>query len=104
MRYTIEQQNQAISVYMGGPEYLKEKHFKHLMDTEFELISLNDLKFHESWDWLIPVWSKVRYEMTPGMVFCAIQFTDDADVKGMHELIGNVCLSWCKENKIDLGF
>lgn len=43
----------AIAAYMGGPKYLKEKHFSHLMDVEFELIGLDDLKFHESWDWLI---------------------------------------------------
>lgn len=100
---TIEQKNNAIAAFMGGPAYLKEKHFSHLTDLDFDrLIKLEDLKFHQSWDWLIPVWSKVRYEMTPTMVFAAIQYTDTADIEKLHNLISNVCINWCTKQNINL--
>lgn len=99
---TTEQRNNAIAAFMGGPEYLRRQHFSDLMDVEFELIGLEDLKFHTSWDWMIPVWSKVRFEMTPTMVFAAIQFTDTADLNGMHQLVSNVCINWCNAKGINL--
>jgi hypothetical protein len=100
---TIEQRNNAIAAFMGGPAYLKEKHFSHLTDSDFErLVKLEDLKFDTSWDWMIPVWSKLRFEMTPTMVFAAIQFTDTADLSGMHQLVSNVCINWCTKQGINL--
>lgn len=98
----IEQRNNAILAFMGGPAYLKEKHFSDLMDVEFELIGLEDLKFHQSWDWMIPVWTKVRFEMTPTMVLAAIHYTDTADLDGMHQLVSNVCITWCIKQGINL--
>jgi hypothetical protein len=98
---TTEQRNNAIVAFMGGPEALR-KALGHHDDAEFDFTELKDLRFHLSWDWMIPVWSKVRYEMTPNMVFAAIQFTDTADLEGMHLLVSNVCINWCKKNGIEL--
>lgn len=99
---TTEQRNNAITAFMGGPGYLREKHFKDLMDAEFELIGLEDLRFHESWDWLIPVWSKVRFELSPVMVISAITFIDENRITDLHQLISQVCINWCNEKGIKL--
>ena len=99
---TREQRNNAITAYMGGPKYLREKHFKDLTDTEFELIGLEDLRFHVSWDWMIPVWSKIRHEMTPSMVIAAINNIDTDNLTEMHLLVSNVAINWCKTKDIKL--
>lgn len=99
---TIEQRNNSITAFMGGPKYLREKHFMHLMDVEFELIGLEDLKFHKSWDWTIPVWRKVRHLLSPTMVIAAISCIDDDNLKDLHEIVSNVTIQWCKDNKIEL--
>jgi hypothetical protein len=99
---TIEQRNNAIAAYMGGPDYLKEKHFDHLMDVEFELIGPEDLQFHSSWDWMIPVWKKIRFEMTPVMVIHAISCIDDDAIDPLHELVSQVAIDWCKKHDINL--
>lgn len=99
---TTEQRNNAITAYMGGPKYLREKHFSDLMDVEFELIGLEDLRFHLSWDWLIPVWSKIRFEMSPVMVISAINHIDEANIEKLFELISNVAIGWCKTKNLNL--
>lgn len=99
---TTEQRNNAITAYMGGPQYLREKHFKDLMDVEFELIGIEDLRFHESWDWLIPVWSKVRFQLSPAMVISAITYIDENRIADLHQLISQVCITWCNEKGIKL--
>jgi hypothetical protein len=98
----VTQLNNAITAYMGGPKYIKDKHFSHLMDVEFELIGLEDLRYHLSWDWMIPVWSKIRNELTPGMVIHAISCIDTDNLPELHTLIGNVAAQWCKNKNINL--
>jgi hypothetical protein len=99
---TIEQKNNAITAYMGGPKHIRDNYFKELMDVEFELIGVADLHFHESWDWMIPVWVKVRHDLTPTMVIHAINCIDIGNLPELHELIGNICVQWCKSNNIKL--
>lgn len=99
---TIEQRNNAITAYMGGPKHLRENYFKEMMDVEFELIGLADLHFHESWDWMIPVWVKIRHDLTPTMVIHAINCIDTGDLEHLHLLISQLCINWCKENKIKI--
>lgn len=94
--------NNAICAYMGGPQYIRKHHFKEMMDVEFELIGVADLHFHESWDWMIPAWSKIRHELTPGMVIHAINCIDTANLPELHTLIGNVAAQWCKNKNINL--
>lgn len=102
MIYSTDVRNNAITAFMGGPKYLKEKHFKDLMDVEFSLIGLEDLRFHKSWDWLIPVWGKIRFEMTPIMVISAITHIDNVDLEELHDLISVVAINWCKTQNIEL--
>mgnify|MGYP000867367238 CR=1 FL=1 len=99
---TTEQRNNAIAAFMGGPEYLRRQHFSNLTDEQFTFVGPEDLRFHASWDWMIPVWTKVRYEMTPTMVIAAIQYTDTADLIAMHQLVSNVCINWCNAKGINL--
>jgi hypothetical protein len=98
----LDKRNNAITAFMGGPKYLKEKHFSDLMDEEFELIGLEDLRFHKSWDWLIPVWSKVRFKLSPMAVIGAITYIDENKIEDLYELLSNTCINWCKENNIKL--
>lgn len=99
---TTEQRNNAITAFMGGPKYLRETHFNGLTDVEFELIGLEDLRFHQSWDWLIPVWSKVRFKLSPAMVISAITYIDENRITDLHQLISQLCIGWCHEQGIKL--
>ena len=71
---TIEERNNYICTYMGGEEYILNKHFSK---KKSKSLTLNDLKFHESWDWMIPVWKKIRFDLSPTMVIFAINCIDD---------------------------
>lgn len=50
---TIEQMNEAIAKFIGDH---REKQWEAGMP----------LKYHTSWDWLMPVWTKFRQLMKPG--------------------------------------
>ena len=97
----INKRNQAISVYMGGPVTLREALGRY-SDAEFDFEKLTDLKFHISWDWLIPVWKKVRHELTPTMIITAISCIDENEIDKLYILLSQVCINWCKSNNIKL--
>lgn len=99
MTYTIEQKNNAINAYMGGANYVIEKHYPSKKVKELEL---NDLLYDKSWDWIIPVWKKVRFDMSPMMVIHAITCIDDDVILELHQIISQVCIDWCKNNNIKL--
>lgn len=94
--------NNAIVAFMGGYVYVKNKHFPKLSSQEFDEVSIDDLRFHESWDWLIPVWSKARFKLPPMAVINAITSIDEDKIHEVHLIISNACLQWCKENNIEL--
>lgn len=56
----INEGNLIIAKFMGDKEYVHKAHFKHWMREEAELIGIEDLQFHSSWDWLMPVVEKIR--------------------------------------------
>lgn len=60
--------NLLISEFMGGKEYVHKAHFPDWMREEAELIGIEDLRFHESWDWLMPVVLRIgwQYEISRG--------------------------------------
>lgn len=95
---TIEIKNNCILAYMGGPDYLRKFFTETIVDMD--MIKPSDLKFHESWDWMIPVWSKLRHELTPTMILHAINCIDSNSLEPLHEMISNVCMQWCKEHGI----
>jgi len=84
----IDKANNYICSYMGGADYVIDKHYpKRKADS----IGLKDLKFNSSWDWLIPVWKKIRFELSPTMVIFAINCIDDDNKEELHVLISNIC-------------
>jgi hypothetical protein len=88
----------AISAYMGGPQYLYEKHFSDMEQAAFEkMISLDDLKFNESWDWLIPVWSKLRFDLSPMAVISCIDYIDQDKINDLFMLLSDNAIAWCKQ-------
>jgi hypothetical protein len=99
MTYSTEQKNNAVLAYMGGLNYLKDKPYV-IKNTED--ITLSDLKFHKSWNWLIPVWSKIRFKMTPVMVIHAVSCIDDASIDPLFDLISQIAIDWCKSNNYKL--
>jgi hypothetical protein len=96
----IEQRNNAITAYMGGVDYVKRKH--KIPKKKDQELKLEDLKYHTSWDWMIPVWSKLRQELSPGMVIFAINCIDADRLVDLHELLGNVAIQWCKKNDYNI--
>jgi hypothetical protein len=93
----------AVCAYMGGPQYLYEKYFSDMEQAAFEkVIGLDDLKFHESWDWLIPVWSKLRYELNPMAVISAIGYIDEDRINDLFMLLSDNAIAWCKGKGIEL--
>jgi hypothetical protein len=101
MTYTTDQRNNAIAARMGGPIALREA-LGHHDDAEFDFETLEDLRFEGSWDWLIPVWKKVRFDLSPVQVIAAIGYIDDDNIKELYQLLSQVCISWCNTNNLKL--
>ena len=99
MEYTLAQRNNAITAYMGGPSSLKALFFTGMMEDEFHLVGPEDLRFHLSWDWIMPVWKKLRRDLidspTQGnSIFGLVKAMDEADLKIFHNLVANLCVAW----------
>lgn len=102
MNEELIKRNNALVAFMGGPKYIKKKHFADLTEEEFQLISVEDLPFNRSWDWIIPVWSKLRFKLSPSMVIVAITAIDEERIQDLFDLLSGFCVNWCKENNIKL--
>lgn len=107
MEYSIAQKNNAITAFMGGPATLKPLFFTGLMDEEFHLMGPEDLKFHTSWDWLMPVWKKLRKELLAtqdngSMLFALSKALDEVEIDSFHRIVSNYCIDWCKRKNIKL--
>jgi hypothetical protein len=107
MELSLPQQNNAITAFMGGPVSLKALFFTGMMEDEFHLIGPEDLRFHESWDWLMPVWKKLRKELLStqdngSMLFALSKALDDVDIKAFHRLVAVYCVGWCNRKQIKL--
>jgi hypothetical protein len=79
---TKEIRNNAIAVYMS--------------DTR------KNLKYDKSWDWLIPVWSKIRLEMSIATVVNAVSCIDINDIDQFYTIVSNTAIVWCNQNNIKL--
>ena len=105
MEHSLQQLNSAIVVYMGGPIFLKQV----IINREEELLITGpeDLEFHVNWNWLMPVWKKLRKELIESptkstTMFKLVQAIDEANIVIFHELIGNYCIEWCIRKQIKL--
>ena len=104
MTYTIEQKNNALCAFLGGPKYIREHHMPSTMmiDEEFALMGPEDLEFHTNWNWMIKCWAKIRTKVPFSMVIPAVSAIDIADLDTLHEIVSQVAINWCKENNIKL--
>jgi len=100
----INKRNNAIVAFMGGPKYLRETLLPKtkMMDEEFHLMGPEDLKYKDDWNWLMPVWSKVRFQLTPSMVISAISYIDENNIEKLYVILSQVCIGWCINNNIKL--
>jgi hypothetical protein len=106
MELSLAQQNNAITAFMGGPSSLRPL-FSGMMDEEFHLIGPEDLRFHLSWDWMMPVWKKLRKELMAtqadgSMLFALSKALDDVDIDAFHRITATYCVEWCKRKKLTL--
>ncbi len=106
MELSLAQQNNAITAYLGGPSVLRPL-FKGMMDEEFHLMGPEDLKFHMSWDWMMPVWKKLRKELIAtqsdgAMLFALSKALDEVELEAFHRIVANYCVEWCKRKNIKL--
>lgn len=84
----------VILTYMGGPGVMMEI-LHHDADEKYikamaNVLTVYNLKFHESWDWMIPLWSKVRFNLSPGQVISAITCIDENRLKDLFILLSNI--------------
>lgn len=105
MEYTLAQRNNAIVAFMGGPTFLKQV----IVGREEEILitSPEDLEFHTNWNWIMPVWKKLRRDLidspTQGnSIFGLVKAMDEADLKTFHNLVANLCVAWCIRKQIKL--
>ena len=100
----INKRNNAILTFMGGPNTLRSTHLSpdKMSHEDFLKLSPMDLKYRESWDWMIPVWSKVRHQLTPTMIITAIGCIDENELEKLWILLSQVCINWCNQNNIKL--
>lgn len=103
----IIKKNNAITAYLGGPQVLKSLFFNNLMNEEFYLMSAEDLMFHRSWDWMMPLWKKIRIDLSSredqvAMFYAMSKALDDVDLEKLHNLVSVYCINWCNQKQIKL--
>ena len=105
MEYSLAQRNNAIVAFMGGPSFLKQV----IIGREEEILATGpeDLEFHTNWNWIMPVWKKLRRDLmdspTQGNnIFALVKAIDEADLKTFHNLVANLCVAWCTRKQIKL--
>ena len=104
MEPSLQQLNKAIVAYMGGPIFLKQV----IVGREEEILITGpeDLEFHTNWNWLIPVWKKLRIELVDwnelALALSLNTALGKADIKRFHDLAANYCLEWCIKKQIKL--
>ena len=91
---------------MGGPSFLRSllKNQKH--EDDILLMGPEELMFHKSWDWIMPVWGKVNKDLfsndSASLLYSMSKAIDAVDIEAFHRLIGFHCIIWCKNKQIKL--
>jgi hypothetical protein len=103
----IIKKNNAIAAYLGGPQALKALFLSGLTNEEFYIMSAEDLMFHRSWDWMMPLWKKVRIDLSSredqvAMFYAMSKALDDVDLEKLHNLVSVYCINWCNQKQIKL--
>ena len=105
MELSLPQQNNAIVAYMGGPSFLRS--ILRGGDEEILLMGPEDLEFQNSWDWMMPVWKKLRKDLMASesdgaMLFALSRALDEVDLATFHRIVVTYCVQWCKRKQINL--
>ena len=105
MELSLAQQNNALVAYMGGPSFLRS--ILKGREEEILLTGPEDCMFRTSWDWMMPVWKKLRKDLMAtqsdgAMLFALSRALDDADLEAFHRITLNYCIEWCKRKQIKL--
>lgn len=91
--------NNAICAFMGGAEYLFKKYYP---DKNIEHLSVSDMHFHDDWNFLIPVWSKLRFELGPQTIISAITCIDENRIMDLFMILSGTAMTWCQKQGIQL--
>lgn len=59
---TITEENKLIAEFMGGKMKVENYHGINIIEIDSKTFDLHGLKYHLSWDWLIPVVDKCYQE------------------------------------------
>ena len=104
MEYTLVQKNQALVAYMGGPSFLKNLLRSQKPEEEILLMGPEELQFHSSWDWIMPVWGKANKALMDGgsasTIYAMSKAIDNVDIEAFHKLLSAHCIIWCKNKQI----
>lgn len=92
---------------MGGPSFLRELLKGKVQEEEITIYGPEDLEFHTSWDWLMPVWKKVNKDLSTtqdsvAMFYSMSRAIDLVDITALHNLIAIHCINWCIAKQIKL--
>lgn len=96
MEKEIIECNKLIAEFMGftppksGSNLLTPEKVLVAPDKKKSYISLNELKYHSSWDWLMPVIEKIENEKL-GDIYLEINDTNYLNAVVELEIVGNVC-------------
>jgi len=105
MELSLPQQNNAIVAYMGGPSFLRS--ILRGGEDEILLMGPEDCQFNSSWDWMMPVWKKLRKDLMAtqsdgAMLFALSRALDEVDLEAFYRIVVNYCVEWCKRKQIKL--
>jgi hypothetical protein len=110
---TIEQMNKTIAVFDGYKISKSGKTYRK--DNESSPYRVRDIKYHSSWDWLMPVWKKagkilfdIRGDLTEDKYLCVHRITkafiyacQTVDIESAHTSVYNAILNiqWYNKQK-----
>lgn len=75
-----------MKILHGGKDHMSEDYIKAMANS----LTVDNLKFHESWDWMIPLWSKVRFKLSPSQIIPAITCIDENCLQDLFILLSNI--------------
>lgn len=111
METTIEQMNEIIALFMGYERYEDKQGIWFKYEGLIKCLhpKLQDLKYHTSWDWLMPCWERLRTVVSDETdedfpaEFCSMcdvwaLYCEHVNINGAHKLLYDA-IQWYNQNK-----
>jgi len=100
----LNKKNNAICIYMGGIDVVLNLYYP---EKTINTILISDLKFHNDWNFIMPVWKKLKADVSSredqlAMYFAMNKALDEVDLEKLHNLVSVYCINWCKQKQIKL--